>query len=401
MRPIKGLAVSALLGVTGFVLVGFVWVSPAEAVPAFARRYEKQCSYCHVAFPQLNRRGRTFKELGYKLEEEEGTFDLLGEAFPISAMFVSRPFDKSRNGNERIRAFHELEVFLSGQIAQKWSGWVELEWEDDAGDGFETEFGNGVLGYHLNRAINVQFAYAPFFWADPYGFLGGHFRMRRDRPRFINTGFGGADAGGRLRDNRQQISVYGRPIDQLLYIVGFSGAEGDVVGAEPRNFHGRLAFEPYTRTGAEGIPIDTMIGVFGVAGNCDKNAATCGTPDDRPFHRIGVDGQLDVGDARIQAAWVTANDDISGAGGGDVDNDAFSAQAFYVIKKGKRPWIVPLVAFDWWEQNDGDLDHTEMVLNLTYYLEENVKAHLNWFQELGHEGRDESYRFVAQIFVGF
>lgn len=379
-----------------------VFPDAAKAVPSFARRYEKQCSYCHLAFPQLNRKGRKFKELGYKMEEEEGAFDLLGEDFPISAMFVSRPFDKSRGGSERIRVFHELEVFISGQIARNWSGWVELEWEDDSGGGFEGEFGNGVLGYHYNRAINVQFAYAPFFWADPYGFLGGHFRLRRDRPRFINTAFGGSDAGSRLRDNRQQITVYGRPIDQVFYSLGFSGAGGDVLGEKPGTFHGRLAVEPFTRSAKEGTPIDTMIGVFGVVGSCEKSASACGgAGDDLDFHRFGVDGQLDIGDARIQAAWVTANDDVSGAGGGDVDNDAVSAQAFYVIKKGKRPWIVPMVALDWWEEDDGDLEHTEMVLNLTYYFEENVKAHVNWFKELDHDGRTESYRIVAQIFVAF
>jgi hypothetical protein len=316
-------------------------------------------------------------------------------------LFLSRPFDKSRGGNERIRVFHELEVFMAGQIAQNWSGWVELEWEDDSGGGFEGEFGNGVLGFHYNRALNAQFGYTPFFWADPYGFLGDHFRLRRDRPRFINTGFGGADAGGRLRDNRQQITIYGRPHDQVLYILGFSAAEGDVLGAEPRNFHGRLAVEPFTRSAKEGTPIDTMIGVFGVAGQCDERAATCGTVDDREFYRFGVDGQLDIGDARIQVAWVTTEDDQSGAGAGDVENDAVSAQAFYVIKKGKRPWIVPFVALDWHEQSDGEVEVTELVLNLTYYFEENVKAHVNWFKELDHDTRQERYRFVAQIFVAF
>jgi hypothetical protein len=123
--------------------------------------------------------------------------------------------------------------------------------------------------------------------------------------------------------------------------------------------------------------------------------------DDREFYRFGVDGQLDIGDARIQVAWVTTEDDQSGAGAGDVENDAVSAQAFYVIKKGKRPWIVPFVALDWHEQSDGEVEVTELVLNLTYYFEENVKAHVNWFKELDHDTRQERYRFVAQIFVAF
>lgn len=42
----------------------------AQAVPAFARKYNVDCTYCHSAWPQLNRRGYIFRRLGYRMPYE-------------------------------------------------------------------------------------------------------------------------------------------------------------------------------------------------------------------------------------------------------------------------------------------------------------------------------------------
>jgi hypothetical protein len=42
-------------------------VSPAHAIPAFARKYGLPCSACHEAWPMLNNFGQTFKDNGYQL----------------------------------------------------------------------------------------------------------------------------------------------------------------------------------------------------------------------------------------------------------------------------------------------------------------------------------------------
>jgi len=42
----------------------------ARAVPAFARKYNVDCTYCHTAWPQLNRTGYIFRRLGYRLPNE-------------------------------------------------------------------------------------------------------------------------------------------------------------------------------------------------------------------------------------------------------------------------------------------------------------------------------------------
>ncbi|MDP9066623.1 MAG: hypothetical protein M3O06_12260 [Pseudomonadota bacterium] len=53
------------LAVLGVVM--FVFVTPASAIPAFARKYSLRCTSCHEAWPVLNDFGRTFRDNGYQL----------------------------------------------------------------------------------------------------------------------------------------------------------------------------------------------------------------------------------------------------------------------------------------------------------------------------------------------
>jgi hypothetical protein len=123
MNPKHFLAFALLL------ILGFVWLGNAQAIPAFARKYEKDCSYCHNAWPQLNRKGREFKELGYRMEDELGEdipisdYGELG-SFPIAAQIVARPYDKRDSGDEKLRAIHEVEIFVAGAVGRHWSGYL-------------------------------------------------------------------------------------------------------------------------------------------------------------------------------------------------------------------------------------------------------------------------------------
>jgi hypothetical protein len=45
-------------------------VQPAQAIPAFARKYGLPCSACHEAWPKLNSFGQNFKDEGYQLNND-------------------------------------------------------------------------------------------------------------------------------------------------------------------------------------------------------------------------------------------------------------------------------------------------------------------------------------------
>ncbi len=60
----------------GIVVIWFVqyvpvWVSEANALPAFARKYEVNCHVCHTRWPRLNFFGERFLENGYQLPGTE------------------------------------------------------------------------------------------------------------------------------------------------------------------------------------------------------------------------------------------------------------------------------------------------------------------------------------------
>lgn len=385
-RPMKQTVLASAVGAALLAAAGVP--QDAQAVPAFARKYEKKCSACHLAFPQLNRAGRMFKEAGYRFPSDAQVAQKISDFLywdktpPVSAILVSRPYDKKDSGDDKIRALHEVELIVAGVAGKRWSGWFELAGEDEAD--FEPEVENGTVGFHPSKAFNVQLSYAPYFWADGYGFLLDHFRMTRGHVKVLDEAFGGADAGGRLRSARQMIAAYGRPADRVFYSVGYSGVAGDTEGENPSNFHGRLALD---------VTRDVMVGVFGVDGKDDSTS--------RDFSRYGVDFQADVGNARLQAAWVKAKDDRVGAPGQDTNN-AFSIQGMYVIKNSPRPVWVPIVRYDQYERDDGASEYKELTLNLTHYFTENIKGMVEYWDQLDvPAGKTEDNRITVQLVAGF
>jgi hypothetical protein len=50
-----------------FAIVMFAFISPASAIPAFARKYSLRCTACHESWPVLNDFGRNFRDNGYQL----------------------------------------------------------------------------------------------------------------------------------------------------------------------------------------------------------------------------------------------------------------------------------------------------------------------------------------------
>lgn len=96
------------------------------AVPAFARRYKVQCSFCHQIFPMLNRTGERFKERGFRLENED-KFE--GSAWIRSAPLSGR-IEGTRYMSEGEDALNVgyLKILSAGNLGSKVSYWVDDAW---------------------------------------------------------------------------------------------------------------------------------------------------------------------------------------------------------------------------------------------------------------------------------
>ncbi len=60
---------------------------PANAIPAFARKYGLPCSACHIGWPELNNFGQVFRDNGYQMMNERDS--------PITRDAVLLPDDGS------------------------------------------------------------------------------------------------------------------------------------------------------------------------------------------------------------------------------------------------------------------------------------------------------------------
>ena len=83
------------VGVVGPVIVAIavgvvvIGSSNAEAIPAFARKYQTSCQTCHIAFPKLNPFGEAFRLRGYRMPAE--TEDMIKEKpIPLGAPAYKR-----------------------------------------------------------------------------------------------------------------------------------------------------------------------------------------------------------------------------------------------------------------------------------------------------------------------
>src|SRR5262252_562928 len=70
----RGVSGSSRYFLTAALVIAFLVLSgsqPANALPAFARKYGLRCSACHESWPMLNYFGQKFKDNGYQLMNDK------------------------------------------------------------------------------------------------------------------------------------------------------------------------------------------------------------------------------------------------------------------------------------------------------------------------------------------
>lgn len=370
------------------LLAAMIFANTAQAIPAFARKYQTECSTCHSAWPALNAAGRKFKENGYRLSRDEkpGFMDW-DQTLPVTALIKGRPYEKSDKGDKKIRALHEVEVMVAGAMANNFSGWLELEAEDDAD--FNVEVKSATLGYHLSEAANLQLSWGAITGSDPYDTYSDPRKLTRNRASVYNQSFGEADAAGRLRDARQNITLYGRPIERLFYSVGISGVTGDTEGEDSDALSARLALD---------VTPETMVGLTAINGTCKASNVECTV--DRDFARTGLDAQADIGNFRLMGALLKSTDDNNTATA-EEDNNAAYIEARYTFTGNGRPSFVPLLRLDSYEKDNGRDDFDEITVQVAYYFAENARGFIEYWDVSGPTSADDDSMVTLQVEAGF
>jgi hypothetical protein len=69
--PYTAIAKYVLFSVCVILVSHLFTTTDAQAIPAFARKYDVNCTVCHTRVPRLNRTGERFLENGYQLPGTE------------------------------------------------------------------------------------------------------------------------------------------------------------------------------------------------------------------------------------------------------------------------------------------------------------------------------------------
>jgi hypothetical protein len=112
--------------------------------PSFARSTDSPCFACHTHshFPDLNPDGRTFKEMGYRLnfsDDPEGPWALTTPPVSFQGILgVTGPATSFRDSRFSV---HSVQIFLSGPIAPRISVYIHhhLVEENKAGELYEAQ----------------------------------------------------------------------------------------------------------------------------------------------------------------------------------------------------------------------------------------------------------------------
>lgn len=396
------------------VFLAVLFPTSSEAIPAFARKNSMACSTCHTAWPALNAFGRQYKEHGYRLGHLEAPNKTISkdlkwdESLPVSVVLVARPYDKKGSATDpKNRALHEVELMVGGPMGEKFSGFFEIEAEDEVtnGIGFDTGIPVAQLTYNHSEAANLQFSWGSNTLFDPYNSYTGSRRMTRGANAVSDQKFGGADNGGKLRSSRQNISVYGRPSPKFFYGVALSGDAGDTEGEGGDSLTVRVAFDviPSLTIGAmhfSGTANATSTpDTVGIVGGVPAVISGSSTPE-RDYSRTAFDVQSEVAGFTFNAVFVTATDDNSAATA-EVDNDAYYIQALYIVKDGARVTWAPLIRLDSYETGGGTVEVDEITVGLNYYFTENIRGMIElWDRDSSAAGKDDD-RVTLQLFAAF
>jgi hypothetical protein len=391
------------LGVAFAVFAGALLVpTSAWAVPAFARAYGARCSACHTAWPMLNATGRKFKENGYTFVRGEpkamknlGKLTDLPITFPAAAVVKFRPYDKKKDGDTKLRALHEVELFFAGNAWKYGSFFAELEWEDETD--FTVELVHAVGGAHApTPLLNLQLGKAPVLFSDPYDTLTNARKLTRSSRQALVQG---EATGVKLSSNVQFVSLYGRETlyNKLFYLLTYSADVDDAEGAGPKDWTGRLAVDI--------LNPHLSVGGFVTGG---QQATTVGAVTrDLNYSRYGFDFQGQYEGLNLLGVFEQAKDDMFA--GGNEKNNLWYVEAYYAVDEKvldsigiPGALVVPTIRFDGYQQSDGTDDFLDFTLNLSYYPWENVRVFTEYFTPLDvPTGTAKEWRWTVQVEIGF
>jgi hypothetical protein len=413
-----------------------VWPWPkAEAIPAFARKYQTSCQTCHIAFPKLNPFGVAFRLRGYHLPGE--TEDLIKEkpvslgapaykkvwprtvwpsdmpgTIPVSVgtIFTDATTRTSEDGESTtikndFRFPEEVAILSGGTLGESLSFFGEIVFASETdGVGVELEHAqvnfNGPFG--TGNAFNVKvgrfmpeltqaFMHGSVLTTEGPASMFGYAPIAAHGGSAVGMEEG---AGIALPMGVDGFEAYGILHHRFLYSVGFSNGIGpgadSMDGNSAKDVFGKVAYKigglaydgsNYVSSDKNWRELSFELGAFAYHGN-GKNIFFSGdeegtTLEDRHFTRLGVDANVYLQDLNLIAGYTNGKDEITeytqdATNVGKYIYNTIFLEGDYVV----LPWLHAGLRYEWLNPANEDAPNFKRIVpNVTALIRANVKAY--------------------------
>ncbi len=137
-----GSCAAIVCALVAFIVVMFVEISDAHALPSFSRKYQTSCLTCHTVYPMLNSFGEAFRRNGYRFPSIKGSEDsdsIKSAQIPLGQEEYVRLFPEAVLPDKIMEAV-PLSIMLNGAITMNFP---DSDAKAAAGNVFTW---NGVVG---------------------------------------------------------------------------------------------------------------------------------------------------------------------------------------------------------------------------------------------------------------
>lgn len=378
----------------------------AEALPAWARKYGKKCTVCHVQFPKLKNFGIAFKNRGYRMEDEKGEYIWKSKNLPVGIIgsfdYTYQKTDVTGTGTTRTGQINNagVELFAGGTLAPRISFFVDALTADNR---TLVQFDDILADSALNIKVG-DFNVDNYFLSRP--------RRLTATGYLVKTG-PQAPGDADVTFANQGFELNGQFLETgFRYAVGVGNdadASTGVAGNDNHRF-GNMAYVILNQSfGNHTISLQykrdrtaTNTGPHAGQNIVDDTNSVGGAVEIRPFKKLIIDAggyYYDGGKA----------DDFTEDGViKDMKVVSGTAEVIYSISK---KWLA-VARFDWNDTLDSNAFQEQYVASLQYYPASNVKLNLEYtnldISAGGSTGggaagtaTTEDQKLIAAVTVGF
>jgi len=376
----------------------FVLLFPLEssALPAFARKYNADCSLCHSpAVPRLNKTGQKFRWMGYRFADEVGeSQDItnVGNFLAVRGRGGIAYQDKKSEISTNQFEWKDTTFFYAGALTKNLSSFTEMEIEDG-----KVELLSQIRALFGKPNQFTTLRFGQFHSIQGVG-IGGF-----DRPTgisrseiFSSKALTTSGIPFRIGESQQGIEVAharnnARVIVQVLNGIGIGVDGTGIEGEQDREKDLLLAYEHILDDLASGF---TLYGYRGVWHDGTES-------DDYSFYRYGaVANKIFALGSEMIGGYFRAEDRVPSAVGPNVQGNSFYLEAQHFFE----PLNTTLLArFDWIDPDDrvGGNNRRKETIGVVHTFDTYLRLALEGNQLTDDTTNKTNYGLVAEAMLNF